>query len=138
MSLILVQRNKNRSKYKTTLFIFIEYSLRCRRKNHGLKMHSKRSLQKKIIKVWIFPHFFMRRCVMEYFLQSTTDYTQKPVVSIGKVGYSRVLAWRPFQWFLYMSRVSPKKFELNRTMSRIQLPDTRFWSIYLLKMAKMA
>ena len=62
----------------------------------------------------------------------------KPLVSIGQVGGCEVPAWKPFQWFLYMSRVSQKKFELNRTMPRFQCGDTRFWSIYLLKMAKMA
>ena len=62
----------------------------------------------------------------------------EPLVSICQVGCCKVLAWKLFQWFLYMSRVSQKKFELNRTMPRIQRPDIRFWSIYLLKMAKMA
>ena len=72
MSLILVQRNKNRSKYKTTLFIFIEYSLRCRRKNHGLKMHSKRSLQKKIIKSVDFSTLFYAQ--MRHGIFSVVDY----------------------------------------------------------------
>ena len=56
MSLILVQRNKNRSKYKTTLFIFIEYSLRCRsahiRKNHGLNPITDEIEIKKIKKIF--------------------------------------------------------------------------------------
>ena len=62
----------------------------------------------------------------------------KLVVSIGQVGCSRVPAWRPFQWLLYMSRVSQKKFGDPRSMRRTQRKILRFGSIYLLKMAKMA
>ena len=53
----------------------------------------------------------------------------KPVVSIGQVGCSRVPAWRPFQWFLYMSRVSQKKFGNPRSRPPTQRKDIRFWSI---------
>ena len=62
----------------------------------------------------------------------------KPLVSIGQVGFSRVPAWRPFQWLLYMSRMSQKKFGNPRSRPPTQHKDIRFWSIYLLKMAKMA
>ena len=44
----------------------------------------------------------------------------EPLVSIGQVGCSRVPAWRPFQWLLYMSRVSQKKFGDPRSMRRTQ------------------
>ena len=32
----------------------------------------------------------------------------EPLVSICQVGCCKVLAWKLFQWFLYMSRVSQK------------------------------
>ena len=53
-------------------------------------------------------------------LISRSPLLNEPLVSIGQVGCSSVPAWRPFQWLLYMSRVSQKKFGDPRSMHRTQ------------------
>ena len=46
------------------------------------------------------------------FLRTGIFVLNKPLVSIGQVGGCEVPAWKPFQWFLYMSRVSQKQVQM--------------------------